>query len=90
MAKKTRVKVLSIKELEKLDTKRLLALKKTVDAKISALYLRNGLDSKSDSHPFNWGLKEMLEDKNEWLNLCDYRCLIKAILETREHVTKKK
>jgi hypothetical protein len=78
--------MLTDEQLIKLDTKRLLALKKTVLAKKSALYSRNTGKLDGITHPFELSLNMILKDKEDYNELCNYHFDIIEILETRENV----
>lgn len=96
------LKILEKKELEKLNTKRLLSYKKSVLAQKSALYEKNK-EALSIQHPFdiekevyydydygryilNSKLKELIDDARGYKFLQGYHKTIKDILSTREHV----
>lgn len=84
MAQKTEISFLEKKQLEKLDTKRLLALKRTVLAKKSALYCRNKIEI--SGHPFDINIDAMKKDKDDYNWLKWYHHIIKSILDNRENV----
>jgi hypothetical protein len=98
------LKVLERKELENLNTKRLLAYKKSVLAQKSALYEKNkkALEIK---HPFDieehisrdyeegeyllsYNLEDLVNDARRYKFLESYHKTIKDILATRENVEK--
>lgn len=84
MSKKIKVSFLSSIELEKLNTKRLLTLKKSAIAKKSALWERNKL--KEDQHPFDLILGDVETDRDDFRILDYYIKNIKKILIKRENV----
>lgn len=96
------LKVIEEKELENLNTKRLLAYKKSVLAQKSALYEKNK-KSLSIQHPFDieenvfydydYGryilttkLKALVDDARDYKFLQRYHKTIKEILSNRENV----
>lgn len=102
MAQKKKVSELTEAQLNKLNTKRLLALKKTVLAKKSAIFNRN-ITALIIIHPFDiarqlqWDyesrryepsnvLQKVLDEADEYMHLEFYHERIKKILGTRENI----
>lgn len=98
------LKVLPEEELNGLNTKRLLAYKKSVLAQKSALYNKNK-DTLKIEHPFDiskhiskdfYGgqyivdtqLKELVKEAEDYRYLCRYHEKIKDILSSREHMNR--
>lgn len=86
MSKKTEVSILPLDQLLTLDTKRLLALKKTVLAKKSAIYSRNQKKTEGINHPFDLPLNILLKEREEFKMLEKYHQQIVNILGTRENI----
>lgn len=84
MSKKTEISFLGKRQLEKLSTKRLLALKKTVVAKKSAIWHKNVMSSAA--HPFDLNLSKIKDDREEYRELDAYYNAIKGLLDTRENL----
>jgi hypothetical protein len=99
-----KLKILSLEQLINLNTKRLLAYKKSVIAQKSALYNKN-IETIKISHPFDLEsdvrsdyeegryilspiLKKLIDDARDFKFLDNYHRKIKEILATREHVEK--
>jgi hypothetical protein len=101
MSQKKEITFLNEAQLNKLDTKRLLALKRSVTAKQSALFNRN-IESLPITHPFDvaklivWDYDQgnvidhkliaVIDDYREFNGLTYYYNKIKEILSTRENV----
>jgi hypothetical protein len=86
MAQKKNVSILTEAQLNKLSTQRLLALKKTVTAKKSALYNRNACALVGVPHPFDLPLYTLMADFETHADLEIYNGQIKEILSTRENI----